>query len=502
MNLAAVLSLAFAIAIAGLCWLRRAALPGGLAEGVVLGALGCAGPLIAVAGGTSAETGLLVVGLLAVLVGCFKGSAAPQSQAKSDVWRFGGLVLVFTALMLDRLAPQPVGTPVPIGSLVRPVAALIAFALLALLTRRWPEMYAVLIAIPFVAAPYGTARSHSPSLPDWAVLIVVVAVLALVVGSEMLDWHRRRQAWNADMTLLERGTTRIDFGFMVAALATTLLVALPTQYLPLAPIAFALGALAVAGWAHMRETGWAADLLLPVGMALGVMAAGLVVPGWMDDSLAGWRLGLVVAGGWAAWLARVWEQQLLDGRPWTSAGRLIPTARRLALAGSLGVAALSVASAIAASPVPQAPWLNAITVLGLVYLMLTQLAESGGKGGSVALIGALFAALGLSAAAGDLLANFGIVVDSLLLTAIVGLGVALLLGVPRYGAARKNPGLLVAALCGILPLVVLFCVASEMPSIPRLIALAIAVGGAWLVARRCAWFAGRSAVEGDQDDQV
>ncbi|MCC7291731.1 MAG: hypothetical protein IT449_06700 [Phycisphaerales bacterium] len=48
--------------------------------------------------------------------------------------------------------------------------------------------------------------------------------------------------------------------------------------------------------------------------------------------------GFVVASAVWMWLAKVWDQQLLDGAAWTTAGRLIPDARRLSfLCGCLAL---------------------------------------------------------------------------------------------------------------------------------------------------------------------
>jgi len=41
-------------------------------------------------------------------------------------------------------------------------------------------------------------------------------------------------------------------------------------------------------------------------------------------------VGFAIAAGWWTWLSRVWEQQLDNGKAWTTAGRLIPRAKRFA----------------------------------------------------------------------------------------------------------------------------------------------------------------------------
>jgi hypothetical protein len=70
---------------------------------------------------------------------------------------------------------------------------------------------------------------------------------------------------------------------------------------------------------------------------------------------------------WLTWLARFWEQQLLEGRAWTTAGRLIPMARAVG-----GVAASAAFTIAWSDPLGRAPGTSDVALGGgLAVLFLT-----------------------------------------------------------------------------------------------------------------------------------
>ena len=52
---------------------------------------------------------------------------------------------------------------------------------------------------------------------------------------------------------------------------------------------------------------------------------------WFGATTIGPLIGWILAAGWMLWLAKFWDQQLDDGRAWTTTGALIPMARGAAL---------------------------------------------------------------------------------------------------------------------------------------------------------------------------
>ncbi len=82
-----------------------------------------------------------------------------------------------------------------------------------------------------------------------------------------------------------------------------------------------------------------------VGMILLCSAVVTLATGWLPEAKGLiWSyalIGVATAGLYAKWLGNFWQQQLFDGRPWTSTGRLIPAAERCALAAAIGSAVIA-----------------------------------------------------------------------------------------------------------------------------------------------------------------
>lgn len=148
--------------------------------------------------------------------------------------------------------------------------------------------------------------------------------------------------------------------------------------------------LALAGaWFSMGAAGtWVAAL---AGFLAGISAcvAGHVAGRWWSAGIGlwiialGWALlfraggwpgafGLVLASAFLLWMANFWHQQLRDGVPWTTAGRLIPWAR----AGSALLAAITTGVLLRSSP----EWWPFGVTLGFALILSLLLFRDGWSG--------------------------------------------------------------------------------------------------------------------------
>lgn len=188
-------------------------------------------------------------------------------------------------------------------------------------------------AAAFVVDTWGTAVALTWGLS--------AAALGLSLLDVALDWQRRRAVWlTAPERLADPLPVRRRLHQPIPGCAA--LAALLSVFLAGAggtPVAVALAALGVLGLGHRtRRTPTGEFGLLLVGVAIV-----LAVTAWLPAAPA-WRLwGFALAAWYLCWLARFWEQQLHVGCPWTTAGRLVPAARRLGIA----FAALASAWAVA-----------------------------------------------------------------------------------------------------------------------------------------------------------
>ena len=138
-------------------------------------------------------------------------------------------------------------------------------------------------------------------------------------------------------------------------------------------------------------------------LVLGIVTAGSawILPGW-----GGALLGCGLAGVYLLWLARFWEQQLLEGRPWTTAGRLIPVTRRAGCATATACLGLAVGVAVSGEAATgQTMWQPAVTLL-LCLLLASMLVGEAAKQGSVAAaLGACLATVAAVVPAGQVLSS-------------------------------------------------------------------------------------------------
>ena len=154
--------------------------------------------------------------------------------------------------------------------------------------------------------------------------------LAVVLSQVWSRWHFRRQVWLTEPErLLEPHTPAavlMNFAVLLSiAAAITALCSPARWHLPLAVWMAAFGAFGAAHlcWHPLRGA-----------VGVGVLMVMFIKLGdaWLWSSgYLGEFLGALLGLGLARWLARFWEQQLDQGQPWTTAGRLIPVCRRISL---------------------------------------------------------------------------------------------------------------------------------------------------------------------------
>lgn len=219
-----------------------------------------------------------------------------------------------------------------------PVAA--ALGLLAVFAPRTASgplaLYAAAVYGLLLVRWSGLLRQASAGAGGAAIGLAAAALLG-VLGELALRWDRRRRAWERDPS---RPAGRLKpprplYGvLLVVALAGAAIAALrPVD--PLAVPAAFLAALACFVIGHV--CGWMlAGVLGLLLVAETIVLAAAAVGG--ADAYA-FAVGWTFAAGWLIWIARFWDQQLLDGRPWTTAGTLIGPARTLGRLATLAVAA-------------------------------------------------------------------------------------------------------------------------------------------------------------------
>jgi len=210
---------------------------------------------------------------------------------------------------------------------------------------------------------------------------------------------------------------------------------------------------------------------------------------WLPGGSASVTLGVALAALWMIWLARFWQQQLHDGRSWTTAGRLIPSARRLSavFAGGAGVSAGLWASGGAVGQTWPLVVLAGLTLLGLGLLALRDAREHDHPAGC------LVGLLGLTAAGvpvADLARVGGVELPVGVWLALVALLVTL--RTPAGPDERLVAGTRTAWVGGAFPVAAVYSLA-WLPDSRQLAVLAI-VAVAFLAAWGMRWRAGPRGV--------
>lgn len=349
-NLIAVAAVAAgAIVVARVFYSR---LPRGAAEGLFAAALigaACLTVVVRAGDAEAARTSLVhVLALLSVAwllaAGVSAGADPQRRQTRRSVFSHAAL-LCGAIVAVDALIASV--TRETSGSTARAVdlAALLAAAIiLACLMRKAWLAYVIAALAVLIAASSGMAQRLHLALPDamiWALAAALAALTAMICHG-LAHWRFRLSVWHSDPARLTETISRptaLVAGVVVAAVGAGLVAVLePGSRLAAPTLAF--GALACFNVFHRVGGGPVGD----VGMILLCSAVVTLATGWLPEAKGLiWSyalIGVATAGLYARWLGHFWKQQLLDGRPWTSTGRLIPAAGRCALAAAIGSAVI------------------------------------------------------------------------------------------------------------------------------------------------------------------
>ena len=177
---------------------------------------------------------------------------------------------------------------------------------------------------------------YPTNLPAGALAFAAAALLGLLADL-IIRWDKRRRAWEREPWHAPGPIAppkRLYAGLVAVALLAAVLAAIGRiDALAVAAAFFAALVCYVAG----HVCGWRHAGVL--GLILSGETIVLLTTAIIGADASGLAFGSILAAGWLLWIARFWEQQLLDGRPWTTAGRLIAPARTLARLATLLVAA-------------------------------------------------------------------------------------------------------------------------------------------------------------------
>jgi len=207
--------------------------------------------------------------------------------------------------------------------------------------------------------PMGSATSG----PLPVVLGAVAA--AIVVGVGLREWRRRVRIWRTEPQRLTEPMPRCAPLHWAAMAASVLAGAAGLLRADAAwtPIGVALAGIAASVVGHR----WRSTRVGGLGLLL--VAESVVTAGyaWCGPSPAAALLGWAAAGVYLLWLARFWHQQLNDGRPWTTAGQMIPIARQLSYAVAGGEFVVAAAWMLGGDAGPAGGWVA--LVAGAVALV-------------------------------------------------------------------------------------------------------------------------------------
>lgn len=434
----------------GVAILGRRDLPAGVTEGLFITALSSGlllnNTLTAPHGQAEwlrqGAVGLASLAVLWFLVVLWVERDAPPTAAGPAASRYrvrrllGGQAAVVAGLLTVGvvLAWAPAAQNAEKLSLAGPIVLLLAVAAGAWLCWRGELLgyacLAALLVLLWLSVPRSIIEPHRLELPA-ALLAVAAAALATVVATILHHWRRRvRSACSDPAALLERPPKHaLLYGVVIVLGVLVGVAAVLLAGAALASIATMLAGLTVMAVGHRRCSNRVGEL------GLGLTAGGviMVAGGWSGGGWTAFVLGWALAGAWLLWLARFWQQQLHDGQPWTTAGRLIPAARRLGHVAAGGALVTAVAAALTFKGVSPGEWTAVIAAMLLLALwgLLMRDARSAGSS-TAALLAGLVLLAGLAAVA-RVAAAWGGPVPAVL---VVGLA-ALVLAV-RAAAARGS----------------------------------------------------------------
>lgn len=328
-----------------------------------------------------------------------------------------------------------------------------------------------------IGGPLWLLRDQAPSagrpyLPA-AVFALGGAALVVVVGVVLADWRRRVRAWQADPQNLLAPAPRHRHLFGAVVVVCVLIgaggVLCPNS--AVAPLGVVLAGYAALVLAHR----WCSNTVGAIGMTLIAEALVLATLAWLPVGPANLLLGFALVGAFLQWLAGFWSQQLCDGRPWTTTGRLIPVARNLSLL-AVGGQVLAAAGLVGeASPAATGAWsLTAALVLMLLHgAALARDARQ--RGCAAAALGACVVLVAVIVPADALAARLHRPVPLVMWPALAAVVLALVAGPRRDGGASWAFDAYLGAL---LPVAVALAFALSPAPKPAAETLAAAVVGA------------------------
>ncbi|MBU0639964.1 MAG: hypothetical protein KKB50_13935 [Planctomycetes bacterium] len=226
-------------------------------------------------------------------------------------------------------------------------------------------------------------------------LIVVIAgaaALLAVVGTTLLDWRLRRRIWLEEPQRLTEPPPahRGWYGVVLAVCVIAGLggwLACPAAITPFGTVLAALAALTIY---HRRGAGPGGE----VGVLLLAETIVMAARSWLPAGGMSILLGCGVAALYLLWLAHFWQQQLLEGQPWTTSGRLIPTVRRIAHVAAALAFTASTCLLVGGPEAGAHPWWPAmLAALSLVLLAARLGHEAAVQDSSTAGFAACLAAL-------------------------------------------------------------------------------------------------------------
>jgi len=195
------------------------------------------------------------------------------------------------------------------------------------------------------------AASWWPAWMPWTLWIQVglsAAVVVFVVAEGLMAERRWLRAWPDRLSVLARPVPGVAglreaagmVGVVVLVLGVIHVLGLPRHYRVAAIATFLCAAGVSVCMFRLAEADWNVNLA-EVGIGTATLAgAVLAIVVWPVDTsrelapqipvlLNTVLFGLIFMTWLWHWLARFWRQQLLDGRAWTTAGRLVPVVLRV-----------------------------------------------------------------------------------------------------------------------------------------------------------------------------
>jgi hypothetical protein len=296
---------------------------------------------------------------------------------------------------------------------------------------------AVLVLLLWLAMPRELVEAWRPPL-SVGLLLVGAASLLMVLTTVLVDWRRRVRIW---ATRPERLTEpppgfRRFFGTLVAVCVIVGIGGVLLADAAWTPLAVVLAAFAALVVGHR----WRSNAVGELGLAL--MAEGIVTasPAWLPASPACRLLGWAVAGAYLAWLASFWYQQLNEGKPWTTAGRLIPAARHLsyaAVGGEVVLAAMWILSTDEA--VPSGRWSTLLAILFMLAHWRLLARDAAAQQSAIAALAACLVLVAALVPLGHLAETFGLVLRPCVLLVAAALALALCTGRAQKAARLTWP---------------------------------------------------------------